>query len=88
MLEYSANLRAIDVKGRTALMLAGFMGSHESARVLLGAGAEIEARCQIGRTCFLWSCAAGAKGTDSVEEFLNAGCDVDVKDKEGNGWWG
>lgn len=88
MLEFHADLRAIDVKGRTALMLAGFMGSHESVRVLLEAGADIEACCQIGRTAFLWSCAAGPKGTDSVEEFLKAGCNVDVKDKEGSGWEG
>ena len=88
MLEYRADLEAVDVKGRTALMLAGFMGSHASVRVLIESGAEIEACCQIGRTAFLWSCAAGTKGTDSVEEFLKAGCNIDVKDKEGGGWEG
>ncbi len=88
MLEYRADLGAVDVRGRTALMLAGFMGGHESVRVLVEAGAELEARCQIGRTAFLWSCAAGTKGTDSVEEFLKAGSNVDVKDKEGRGWEG
>ena len=88
MLEYRADLGAVDVKGRTALMLAGFMGSHASVRKLIESGAEIEACCQIGRTAFLWSCAAGTKGTDSVEEFLKAGCNVDVKDQEGGGWEG
>ena len=88
MLEYKADFKAIDVKGRTALMLAGFMGSHESVRVLVEAGAEIEACCQIGRTGFLWSCSSGPKATDAVEVFLQAGCSVDVRDKEGNGWEG
>ena len=51
-----AGLGATDARGRTALMLAAFMGSHESVQVIVAdcTEAELEARCQLGRTAFLW----------------------------------
>ena len=88
MVEHKADLMATDVKGRTALMLAAFMGSHASVEILAKAGADTEAVCQIGRTPLLWACAAGPKGTDAVEACLNAGSNIDVRDRNGNNWEG
>ena len=42
--------------GRTALMLASFNGHTASARLLLEAGAPVDARDQIQRTALMYGC--------------------------------
>jgi ankyrin repeat protein len=65
----------------TALMLASENGHWETARLLLAAGADVNARASYGGTALRY--AAGNRYPDVVQLLIASGADVDVVTEDG-----
>jgi ankyrin repeat protein len=73
---------ADDADGHTSLILACAHGHEAVTRVLLGAGAAVDAADQRGKTPLLW--ASGLGHTRLVETLLRYRADVEAADVGGN----
>jgi len=71
-----------DATGRTPLMAAAHVGALEPLRLLLAAGAPVEAKESHGFTALMIACNAGR--VDCVNLLLEAGADVHAADGEGS----
>jgi uncharacterized protein len=77
-IESGADVNGRDGAGSTPLMLAVLAGNAETARYLLGRGADVNARCaQNGATALSYAVAAGRP--DFVGILLAAGARVDLR---------
>lgn len=67
--------------GQTALSYAIENGNREMVRILLGAGADINAKGRAGQTALMF--LNGKADLDLVRDLLRAGADVNVRDQRG-----
>ena len=72
-------LEARDSRGATALMHAAAFGSLEAMRLLLAAGADVNAKNDFGATALLWCARDGEKARLLIEH----GAEVNVRSKQG-----
>lgn len=81
-----ADVNARDADGKTALIWAAlWSGTAENMKVLLNAGANVNARTEDGRIALM--AAAGFSTADNVKVLLNAGADASLKSADGNTAW-
>lgn len=73
----AANLR--DSRGVTPLMHASVAGTVEAMKILIDAGADVNAKSGLDATALIWSSMDHKK----VQLLINAGTDVNVKSKIG-----
>ena len=82
LLENGANVAAVDINGKTALMAAAIGGSEVVTKVLLDHGADVTARDIIGRTALVF---AAKRGHEAVAKLLlDHGADVAAADNIGH----
>ncbi len=74
-----AGVAVRDSRGTTPLMAAAAVGSADAMKLLLGAGAEVNARNDFDATALMWCATDKTK----VEMLLKAGADVNAKSKLG-----
>ncbi len=75
-------VRAADAEGATPLMVAADLGNAELIRVLVAAGAEVDARDARGFTALFHACYNGDEDRghpDAVQALLDAGADKEAK---------
>lgn len=95
LLDAGANLNDRDLQGRTPLMLAVMLGFVEIAKILIAAGADVNAMSQpdskvislfrgdgISRTALHFAVEESQK--DAIALLLEAGADPDIRDSLGN----
>lgn len=70
-----------DVNGSTPLHLASISGSNEIIRMVLAAGAEVNAKDSTGMTPLHWASVQGDE--EAVKLLLQQGADIHVTDEEG-----
>ena len=76
LLETKPDLEIKDTKGRTALMIAAYMGENEIAELLIRAGADVNAQDDMLNSPFLY---AGAEGNlDLVKLCLANGANFEI----------
>src|SRR5690349_5727706 len=68
-----------DRRGITPLMYAAAVGSIDAMRLLIDAGADVNARNDVGSTALMWSATELAK----VELLLNHGADINAISEHG-----
>ncbi|KAG2450509.1 hypothetical protein HYH02_005010 [Chlamydomonas schloesseri] len=77
-----ADVNAADGGGHTPLIEAAWFGRAEVVRVLLRAGAVIDARCKAkGREAVHWAARNGNRA--ALKVLLESGVDINAKDKSG-----
>ncbi len=74
-----AGINATDNRKITPLIYASFYGSAESVRILLDAGADVNARNDIGLTALV----AGACNPEKARMLIEKGADVNAKTNQG-----
>jgi ankyrin repeat protein len=74
-----ADLDARDQRGATPLMHAAAFGNVETLRILLDAGADVNARNRVDATALLW--ASGQP--DKARLLIERGADVNIQSKQG-----
>ncbi len=72
-------VNAKDRRGSTPLMYAALVGSVDAMKLLLAAGADVNARNAVDATALMWSVQDIAK----VRLLLDAGADVNARSKKG-----
>jgi len=79
MLDLKGSANVADDRGITALMYAAEVGSPDAMRLLIDAGADVNAQNAFGSTALMWSVADPAK----VRLLLDHGADVNTVAKSG-----
>ena len=79
--ENPSALSAADAKGNTALHLAAFHNRVDAARVLLGAGAQVNATNALAVTPLMLAAQAGS--SQVVKLLLKGGADTTIRDARG-----
>jgi ankyrin repeat protein len=74
-----AEIEARDARGATPLMHAAAFGNLETMKVLLDAGADVNARNTFDATALLWS----ARDPEKARLLIEHGADVNVQSKQG-----
>jgi ankyrin repeat protein len=77
----SANSKAHDKTGRTALILASASGHRDVVKLLLESDADVEARDATGHTALNW--AALRSRNDVILQLVEHGADIDTRDNGG-----
>ncbi len=77
----SADVKAKDRNGLTALMRAASAGDADSVKTQIAAGADTRAKDKNGETALMKAAVAG--NADSVQALITAGADVKAKDRNG-----
>jgi ankyrin repeat protein len=67
----------------TPLAMAAFRGNVRIVRMLLGAGAEVDARDSTGSTPLMWAAYSERANIEVVDALRKAGADVSAKNKRG-----
>ena len=80
LLDHGADPNQANDQGATPLMWAA--GDYEKVRILLHAGAEVDARSDLGRTA-LFIAARKAGTAKIVKELLGKGADSNARDRQG-----
>jgi ankyrin repeat protein len=75
----SGDVNSRDKRGTTPLMYAAASGSAEAVRMLLSAGAAVNASNDFGATALMW----GITDAEKVKALLGSGADVRAKSKMG-----
>ena len=80
LLEAGADVRAADKDGCTCLLDAAIFGHTETVRYLVGLKeVDLDHKCDFGWTALFW--AVHENHPDVVEVLIDAGADVEVRDK-------
>jgi len=82
LIEHGANVTSADETGRTALMKAAWWGDVAHIRLLLGAGADLERRSNIGQTALHESISTSAN-VPIIRLLISKGANVKTADKWG-----
>jgi uncharacterized protein len=77
-LSYFAN---INDHGRTPLMMAAFGNHTEVVKLLIEAGADMEAKNRDGDTALIWALYSGK--AEASQLLIDAGADVNVRNQMG-----
>ena len=81
IIEYGANVNAIDKNSRTALMLACQKGNVEAINVLLNAGADINIRNANGSACILFAVVGGCH-KETLQAIIDHGADINATNED------
>ena len=82
LLDEGVNIEGLDMKGNSALTLAGVYGNPEIIEALLTGGAKIDGRDNDGSTVLM---NAAGKGREKVVDLLiKNGADIDLKSENGS----
>ncbi|KAJ1471437.1 ankyrin repeat-containing domain protein, partial [Baffinella frigidus] len=82
LIALSANVEAIDWKGRTGLHYAAEKGFQDIAKALVGAGAKLDTKTSDGLSplhCASWM----GEDTAIALDLIAAGADLEARDNEG-----
>lgn len=75
----TADLNVEDKRGATPLMYASAFGSMDAMKLLLDAGADVNAKNAFGATALLWC----ANDINKVRLLVAKGADVDARSRQG-----
>ena len=81
LLDSSADVAAVDINGKTALLAAGFGGNEAVTKLLLDHGADAAAADVNGNTALLAAAFGGHEGVTKL--LLDNGADVAASNKDG-----
>jgi ankyrin repeat protein len=78
LLKGGADVESLNPEGQTALMVVARAGKVEAARLLIKAGADVNARERwAGQTALMWAAAQGQ--ADMIRMLVKAGADVNAR---------
>jgi hypothetical protein len=81
LIEYGASVNDCDNYGRTALMLAAFIGDNIILKILLRNGANVNIQNNTGQTALHFAINGG--NIEAIELLVNNGTNINIRDNKG-----
>ncbi len=82
LIDKGTNLNEVDKEGRTPLSIASRTDSREAVRLLIGTGADVDARDEDKRTALMWASMFN-ENPEMIQLLIDAGADVNARDDTG-----